>query len=301
MVGVAANCWYAYAAETNQGGGVGGTRASPTAPTNGTLTGCSYPLENQQLPFEKFKREAIHPMGTSANQKVIVNMSLDKKDFTIKQLVQTRIWAASAVAVTAGATAVGYSYVFHFENGAEQYDAFGCYIKHYKVSVIVKDFVYEEITFGYDKVQTASALTKVAFITAAPLVWKDVAQPSLDGTAFVDAHEESFEITNVFTEKDIFGTWRGILPLLDERNIRVEIKGHANVGSKIANLSADAVSAWTVVLGDLVGASGAAKDITLTNMKISDESEFTEFPEKGLVDYTYVLDAGGLPVITVEA
>jgi hypothetical protein len=302
MVKVSANCWYAYAVETNYGGGVAGTRASPTAPTNGTLTGCSYPLEDQELPFEMFEREALHPMGSAASTRVIVNKSLKRDDIVIKQLAQSRVWADHAVVVTAGGSPdSSKSYCFHWENGVEYYNVYGMYLKKYKVIAKTRDFVIEELTFGYDKVDAGTALTQVAWITQAPLTWKDVAQPTFTATAFVDAEEVSVEFTNTYIQSDTFSSWRGIVPVLDARDIDIHILGHANVASKVETLYTEALTPFTCIAGNLVNAAGTAKDITVTNMKLGEDSKFNKLPGKGIVDYNFHLNIGGASAITIEA
>jgi len=299
---VGANCWYAYAVESNYGGGVGGTRASPTAPTNGTLTGCSYPYGDQELPFEMFKREALHPMGVAASTRVIVNIAITREDIKITQLMQSRVWIDHAVALAAGDIPTSSkSYVFHWENGSEYYNVYGMYLKKYKVIAKVRDFVLEELTFGWDKVVAGDALTQVAFITQAPLTWKDVAQPTIGGTAFEDAEEASVQFTNDFAQTDAFSSWYGSLPILEARHIDIHIKGHANVGSKVQTLYTEALTPFTVVVGNIVNAAGTAKDVTVTNMKLGEESKFNKLPEKGVVPYDFHCDIGGASAITVEA
>lgn len=302
MVKVGANCWYAYLVETNHGGGNGGTRASPTAPTNGSLTAMNQPYGDQELPFEYFEREATHPMGTGATTRVIVNKGLERPTFKLRQLCQNRTWVDHAIVITAGNSPdSSKSYCFHFENGAEYYNVYGCYIVNYKIVAKVRDFIIEEVEFAWDKVETGSALTKVAFSTQAPKTWKDVAQPTLGGTAFVDAEEVSVEFMNTFVQRDTFSSWRGIVPVLDEREINIYILGHANVGSKIETFATEALTPFTVVVGDIINAAGTVKDITCTNMKVAKDSKFNHLPERGIVDYKYHLDIGGDSVITIEA
>jgi hypothetical protein len=302
MVGVGANCWYAYAVETNHGGGVGGTRASPTAPTNGTLTGPSYTYDEGEIPYEYFEREARHAMGLAANTRVIINTKLERPTFVIRQCVQARLWIDHAVVLAAGGCPdSSKSYVFHFENGAEYYNVYGCYIVKYRLIAKVGSIIYEELTFAFDKVATGSALTKVVPITQAPLTWKDVAEPTLGGTAFVDAEEITLEFINEFSQRDTFSSWRGTLPYLDSREINIWITGHANVNSKVETFATEALTPFDVVLGNIVNAAGTAKDVTITNMKIGKDSKFNHLPEKGFIDYKFHLDIGGASAITVEA
>jgi hypothetical protein len=183
----------------------------------------------------------------------------------------------------------------------EIYNAYGCYVTKYKVSTKKRDWMFEEVTFAFDHVVATASVAVVPFLTQAPFVYANAAQPDL-GAASVDTEEESIEITNTYADNELIGSYYGHVPILMNRDVKCEFTGKSDINAKVATAYTAAIVPFTVVMGNVVNAAGTAKDITITNMMLDPEaSDFKTLPERDLVKYKFVLTQGGLSVITVEA
>lgn len=281
--------WMADLAETHYAGGLAGAAYAETQPTAiGELTAIPYQFnETTKPPRVEYIQEAIKAASQAAATVITQTKDLKVIPGMRKQYVTGSTWIDRAIAGTEGALPASWATTYHDMQRLRF--ASGCYLQKYVFHTKSGEWPYEEITYGAYNVKAATyAGAKKDFSLTGLKVHKDFTF-TVAGTAIDDLKELTLTITKKFIsdEEKNSSAYYHKYPYFDQFDeISVEAI-HTDYIASILDLETETPTMRALTI------AGWGKTLTLSNMKLKNESIDLDIPEKGIKRYKTVWEMGG--------
>lgn len=308
MVSHTKDSWDAYLVESAYGcGKAGGTIAVPVpAAAVGDLTAASFPYKAPiSLPYVEENFVTLKAPGHAIDTVQSFSAGYNYAEFKRTQLLQSNVWLAAMIAMTAGTTPT--SYGWHHKPGAgdaQGYDTYGCIpvkLKHTftapgKSGNSKEGFVVEELTFDYfDNVASAYSSTVKSYLTTAPKVFGNFTF-SIGATPVI-LQSASYEIDVILKpEEGNSGRLQRAIPYVESRTFKCDLEFQTDDGALLTKRERGA----SLSLVDLSVAGFFASTTTLgvTNLNVK-TTNINELPLEGLFNFKCSLENGGATVISL--
>lgn len=288
--------WHAYDDETNFGGGTGGADYAKTASGQGDLNAAPYPYdESQHYPSLKYHHESKKAVGQGlhARQVIVTGPYIDPGKRI--QHLQDAVWLSYAISGTINAVpdGAGKSWTEIFKEGARYFQAFGCFMTEYTLTIQRGKPDREEFEYyAFDVSSSEYAGAQVAFNTGAA---KSEANHVItyDGVTLSNVTKCVIHIKRTYTGLENLVATQMKYPKLADIHVTVDIDFEDDEADHMYDVESSSAADPGTFAVTGIGAS----TFQATYMAVTESNQF-EVPVPGLKENHLKLEVSGASAVT---